>query len=159
MQAHRLFIKNTHTTMATTAPKQVWIWCDHLIIFQKPPNLHWNWKLSILGVFSIPRIRLHHVLNVFLWLLGKPFEHRPLDWSLTATDLQSFYLLYRHQKSTVHSATDPHSLKTSCGIIQLSTSVLKNVCSRTERCKQFSQQELLHTINKQLREEATNNPM
>jgi hypothetical protein len=37
--------------------------------------------------------------------------------------------------------------------------VLKNVCSRIEKCKLFSQQELLHTINKQLREEAMNNPM
>jgi hypothetical protein len=36
--------------------------------FPKTSHLHWNWKLSILGVFSIPRIWLHHGLNVFLWL-------------------------------------------------------------------------------------------
>jgi hypothetical protein len=31
-------------------------------------SLPWNWKLSIPGVFSTPRIRLHHGHNVFLWL-------------------------------------------------------------------------------------------
>ncbi len=46
---------------------------------------------------------------------SKPFEHRPSDWSSPAIDLQSFYLPYCHRKSTVHSATDPHSLKPLVG--------------------------------------------